>query len=100
MLRLRNDTSIFKEGRFEDFLKSLISNLGVDSQGAKNFAENQKVMVTQLDNRRQAVSGVSIDEEMTNLIKYQHGFQASARMINAFDEMLDVIVNRLGIVGR
>jgi len=57
-------------------------------------------MVTQLDNRRQAVSGVSIDEEMTNLIKYQHGFQASARMINAFDEMLDVIVNRLGIVGR
>jgi len=100
MLKLRNDTSIFKEGKFEDFLKSLISNLGVDSQGAKNFAENQKVMVTQLDNRRQAVSGVSIDEEMTNLIKYQHGFQASARMINAFDEMLDVIVNRLGIVGR
>lgn len=100
MLKLRNDTSIFKEGKFEDFLKSLISNLGVDSQGAKNFAENQKVMVTQLDNRRQAVSGVSIDEEMTNLIKYQHGFQASARMINAFDEMLDVIVNRLGVVGR
>lgn len=100
LLKLRNDTSIFKEGKFEDFLKSLISNLGVDSQGAKNFAENQKVMVTQLDNRRQAVSGVSIDEEMTNLIKYQHGFQASARMINAFDEMLDVIVNRLGLVGR
>ncbi|ADQ45910.1 flagellar hook-associated protein FlgK [Caldicellulosiruptor kronotskyensis 2002] len=100
MLKLRNDNSVFKEGKFEDFLKSLISNLGVDSQGAKNFAENQKVMVTQLDNRRQAVSGVSIDEEMTNLIRYQHGFQASARMINAFDEMLDVIVNRLGLVGR
>jgi len=100
MLKLRNDTSIFKEGKFEDFLKSLISNLGVDSQGAKNFAENQKVMVTQLDNRRQALSGVSIDEEMTNLIKYQHGFQASARMINAFDEMLDVLINRLGLVGR
>ncbi|WP_039764865.1 flagellar hook-associated protein FlgK [Caldicellulosiruptor sp. F32] len=100
MLQLRNDTSIFKEGKFEDFIKSLISNLGVDSQGAKNFAENQKVMVTQLDNRRQALSGVSIDEEMTNLIKYQHGFQASARMINAFDEMLDVLINRLGIVGR
>ncbi|AZT90593.1 flagellar hook-associated protein FlgK [Caldicellulosiruptor changbaiensis] len=100
MLQLRNDTSIFREGKFEDFLKSLISNLGVDSQGAKNFAENQKVMVTQLDNRRQALSGVSIDEEMTNLIKYQHGFQASARMINAFDEMLDVLINRLGLVGR
>ncbi|WAM33060.1 flagellar hook-associated protein FlgK [Caldicellulosiruptor morganii] len=100
LLKLRNDTSIFREGKFEDFLKSLISNLGVDAQGAKNFAENQKVMVTQLDNRRQALSGVSIDEEMTNLIKYQHGFQASARMINAFDEMLDVLINRLGLVGR
>lgn len=100
MLQLRDDTGIFKEGKFEDFIKSLVSNLGVDSQGAKNFAENQKVMVTQLDNRRQALSGVSIDEEMTNLIKYQHGFQASARMINAFDEMLDVLINKLGIVGR
>lgn len=100
IINLKNDTGIFEEGGIEDFIKSLISNLGVDSQGAKNFAENQKVMVTQLDNRRQAVSGVSIDEEMTNLIKYQHGYQAAARMINVFDEMIETIVNRLGLVGR
>ncbi|MEZ0537218.1 flagellar hook-associated protein FlgK [Caldicellulosiruptoraceae bacterium PP1] len=100
MLQIRSNTTLFNEGSIEDFVKSLISNLGVDSQGAKNFSENQKAMVTQLDNRRQALSGVSIDEEMTNLIKYQHGYQASARMINVFDEMIDTLVNRLGLVGR
>jgi flagellar hook-associated protein 1 FlgK len=44
--------------------------------------------------------GVSLDEEMTDMIRFQHAYSANARMINTMDEMLDLIVNRLGLVGR
>jgi flagellar hook-associated protein 1 FlgK len=45
------------------------------------------------------VSGVSLDEEMTNLIKFQRGYQASARAMSAMDQLLDTLINRTGSVG-
>ncbi len=63
------------------------------------MVSNQAVLVTQIDNTRQSTSGVSIDEEMSNMIKFQHAYNASARMVTAVDEMIDVIVNRMGRVG-
>jgi len=77
-------------------MKSLISNLGVDAQEAYRVAENQEVMLDSIINKKESISGVSLDEEMTNMIKFQKAYQASARMVNVFDEMLDLIVNRLG----
>jgi flagellar hook-associated protein 1 FlgK len=62
--------------------------------------DNQTLLVDQLENRRESTSGVSLDEEMANMIKYQHSYTAAARIINTMDEMLDLIVNRLGLVGR
>lgn len=52
-----------------------------------------------VDDRRQAASGVSLDEEMTNLIRFQRGYQASARTMSTLDEMLDTLINRTGRVG-
>lgn len=49
---------------------------------------------------KESISGVSLDEEMTNMIKFQNAYNANARMTNVFDEMLDLLVNRLGTVGR
>jgi flagellar hook-associated protein 1 FlgK len=46
------------------------------------------------------MSGVSLDEEMSNLLKYQHAYNASARVVNVLDSMIDTIVNRMGVVGR
>ena len=57
-------------------------------------------MTGQIDTRRETVAGVNLDEEVANMIRYQHAYNAAARMITAIDEMLDVIVNRMGIVGR
>jgi len=44
--------------------------------------------------------GVSLDEEMSNMMKYQFGYSASARIMNILDEMIDTVVNRMGITGR
>lgn len=85
---------------FDDFARSLISNLGVDAEQANVMKKNQEVMVKQIDLNRQSISGVSLDEEMTNMLKYQKSYAASARVITAMDELIDTIINRMGIVGR
>nr|WP_272899185.1 flagellar basal body rod C-terminal domain-containing protein [Caldalkalibacillus salinus] len=58
------------------------------------------MLLNAADNRRQSVSGVSLDEEMSNMIKFQHAYNAAARMVTATDELLDTVVNRMGLVGR
>lgn len=100
MAELRGDLGMFKEGKPEDFLKSLISNLGVDSQEAIRNTRNQLVLVDLINTEKQSISGVSMDEELSNMVRFQHAYNASARMITTMDEMLDVIINRLGLVGR
>ncbi len=99
IIQLRHKDNMFEWGSPEDFVKSLTTNLGADTQEAENMAINQITLVQQIDNTRQSISGVSLDEEMGNMIKYQHAYNASARMITAMDEMIDVIVNRMGRVG-
>jgi len=97
---IRHNTNLYDWGSPDDFVKSLISNLGVDGQASKNLMDNQKLLMNNVEVSRQSIMGVSLDEEMSNMIKFQHAYSASARMINTIDEMLDIIVNRLGLVGR
>lgn len=85
---------------FEDFYSSMVGQLGIQGQEANFLLENRTLLMEQLNNRRDAVSGVSLDEEMTNMIRFQHSYSAAARIINTMDEMLDLIINRLGLVGR
>lgn len=86
-------------GKPDDVLKSQIGALGVDGAEAKRKTQNQKMITESVDGYRKSVSGVSQDEEMSNMIRYQHAYNASARMITTIDEMIDVIVNRMGRVG-
>jgi len=83
-----------------DSYNSIVSELGVRAQEAKVMVENEAVLVNHLKNLRESVSGVNLDEEMADMIKFQHAYSAAARMMTAMDEVLDIIVNRLGTVGR
>jgi flagellar hook-associated protein 1 FlgK len=80
----------------DDTYRSIVSKLGVASQQASLQTDNQDVLLRHLDTARQSVSGVSIDEEMTELMKQQHSYQAAARVIQTVDTMLDTLVNRTG----
>jgi len=96
----RHKQSMFQEGKPEDFIKSLIGTLGVEAEEADRNALNQLTLLSEIENRRQSISGVHDDEELSNMIKFQHAYNASARMITTIDEMLDVVINKIGIVGR
>lgn len=88
------------KGNPEDVIKSLITSvLGVDAKEAKDNYSNQVTLSLEADMSRMEVSSVSENEELTNMLKYQHAYNASARMISTVDEMIDVLINRMGRVG-
>ncbi len=100
MAGLRHQNVFPVYGTPEDFTKSLIAALGVDGQEAVRMRDNQEILVNQTSMLRTSTSGVSIDEEMANMVKFQHSYNAAARLITAMDEMIDMLVNRMGLVGR
>jgi flagellar hook-associated protein 1 len=87
-------------GTFDFYYAAMIGDLGVAAQSANTNLDNVQVLVDSVEYNRQSVSGVSLDEELTNMITFQHAYNASARMITVIDEMLDKIINGMGIVGR
>lgn len=89
-----------KDATTDDYWRSLAASVGVKSQEADRMVTNQTNLLSELENKRQNLSGVSLDEEMTNMIKFQQAYNAAARHITAIDELLDVLINRLGVVGR
>lgn len=89
-----------RSASFNEFYESFIAALGAQGQRTRTMADNQRALMNQIDAQRQSVMGVNIDEEMMDIIKFQQAFNAIARYVTTIDEMLDVIVNRMGIVGR
>ncbi|BCV20775.1 flagellar hook-associated protein FlgK [Moorella sp. Hama-1] len=82
---------------FDDYYKNFTAKLGVDAHEAVRMTTNQGVLVDQLTNRKESISGVSLDEEMANMLQYQRAYEASARMITTLDGMLDKIINGMGV---
>jgi flagellar hook-associated protein 1 FlgK len=80
--------------------RTLIIRLGVETQTVNRRVDIQNDIMNQVDAARDSESGVSIDEEMANMIAYQHTYGAASRMINAIDEMLNRLINGTGLVGR
>lgn len=97
LIEMRHNPHMFDEGAPEDFMKSMVSTLGIDSQQAVRYMSSQSVLVKQIDNRRLSDSGVSIDEEMTNLVKFQHAYNAAAKMVQTMSEVYDTLINRIGL---
>lgn len=84
----------------DTYYSSMIGALGVQSQDAQRLTENQKTLVSQIYTWRESTAGVNMDEEMTNMIRFQRGYNASARILTTMDEMLDKLINGTGVVGR
>lgn len=80
-------------GKFRD----MVIKIGISKQHSDNMIDNQAALTNQLEMRRESVSGVSLNDEMTNAIKFQKSFEANARVITVLTEMLDTLINRTGV---
>ncbi len=78
---------------FDGFYNAMIADLGVNTEEAISASENQSVVLEQLEEMRQSVSGVSIDEELVKMLQYQRGYEAAAKFINVVDGLLDTLIN-------
>lgn len=84
---------------FQSFYQGLVGQLGVDGQKANLLKTNSETIRLTVENNRASMSSVSLDEEMTDMIRFQQAYNASARMITVIDETLDKIINGMGRVG-
>lgn len=84
----------------QSFYQGMIGELGVAASESYRMMNTSGTLQASVEERRQSISAVSIDEEMANMIQFQHAYNAAARNITVIDEMLDKIINGMGVVGR
>ncbi len=92
-------TTIF-EGTFQEYISNTSNVLALEISSNVQLLDSYLVSLTSMENMRDSVSGVSLDEEGINLIKYQQAYNAAARFMTTLDEALDTIINNMGRVGR
>jgi len=80
---------------FDDYFADSVGRVGLMGEQSGRALETENIIMKQLNDMRQSISGVSIDEELANMIRYQHGYNAAARFITTVNSMLDVLM-RLG----
>ncbi len=78
--------------------RETITSFGVKIASAQRGAINQSVLASQVDASREALSGISIDEEMVNLLAAQRGYEGASRVLTTIDSVLDTLINRTGLL--
>ncbi len=84
----------------QDYYRAEIGSLGQETRHADIMSENHSLLIDHLTTRQEEISGVSIDEESVYLVEYQRTYQAAARVMTTVDEMLEKVINGMGLVGR
>lgn len=82
---------------FDEYFSDAVAEAGLRGEEARVALDTQELIMKDLRDMRDSISGVNIDEELSNMIKFQHGYAAAARFIATFNTMLDTIINRMGV---
>jgi flagellar hook-associated protein 1 FlgK len=88
-----------KGGAADQAYSAFVAQVGNGVSSAETTQTTAQAVLTAVSNQRQSVSGVSLDEEMTNLINYQQAYEASARVMNAIDSTLNTLITSVGSSG-
>lgn len=95
---IRNTAVMVGDTRtFDDYFADAVTNIGLKGEQAQRSLETHIAIMQELKGLRDSISGVNIDEELSDIIKFQHGYNAAAKFISTIDEMLDTIINRLKV---
>ena len=85
------------ERTFDDYFADSVTNVGLKGEQAEINFNSQLAVMNDLRTMRDSISGVNIDEELSEIIKFQHGYNAAAKFISVWDSLLDTVINRLGV---
>lgn len=88
---------IGKDRTFDDYFANSVTNVGLKGEQAEIQYLSQNAIMNDLRGLRDSISGVNIDEELADIIKFQHGYNAAAKFVSVIDNMLDTVINRLGV---
>ncbi len=96
-IAIRHDKNIFEKGEPENYIESLIGEVGIDAKDCDQVYKGQENLLHLVNNRRLSVSGVEINEEVMNLMKYQQAYSVAAKIVSTMDEIYDITINRMGM---
>ncbi len=82
---------------FDDYFADSVTNVGLKGEQAEMNLQSQNSIMDNLRNLRDSISGVNIDEELAEIMKFQHGYNAAAKFVTVWDNLLDTVINRLGV---
>jgi flagellar hook-associated protein 1 FlgK len=97
LLALKDNRLMFEQGSPDEFFNTLVAEVGIDTDTANTFSDSQSNILEAITNQRLSVSGVDIDEEAMNLVRYQNAYNLSAKVITVMDEVYDKLINYMGI---
>jgi len=86
-------------GTFNSTLNTFVGSLSIASDTTKGLLNTSQSMLSSVSTQRTSLSGVSLDEETTNLIMFQQSYSVASRMVTTIDEMLNTLINSTGRVG-
>lgn len=96
--KLRNNpVMVGQTSTFDDYFADSVAEIGLKGQEAEQAWHTERQIMKDLRDLRDSISGVNIDEELAQMIKFQHGYNAAARFMTTVNQMLDVLINRLGV---
>lgn len=88
---------IGKRTTFSSFFSSTVADVGLQGQVAKQTLDSQNAIMKDLQDQKQSISGVNLDEEFANMIKFQHGYEAAAKFVTVMNSMLNTLINKMGV---
>ena len=88
-----NETGVLNGDTHGDYYRTVISHLGTEAARIGRFADVNQKLLQEFNSMREEISGVSLDEESINLIRFQQSFQASARLISTLDQLMATIID-------
>lgn len=97
LLALKDNRLMFEQGAPDEFFNTLVAEVGIDAATANTFSDSQSNILQAITNQRLSVSGVDIDEEAMNLVRYQNAYNLSAKVITVMDEVYDKLINYMGV---
>jgi len=97
LLELKDNRLMFEQGAPDEFFDTLVAEIGIDAKSAITFSNSQSNILKAITNQRLSVSGVDMDEEAMNLVRFQNAYNLSAKVISVLDEIYDRLINYMGV---